>query len=191
MLFDGARISDSNIRTYTDLELAIYKHRIYNIRSLLQKDYGEDNDCTITSISAIIHQSLITTDINYIYSVVETIARKFGYRSWFGTPNLTIGIILKKSLQYFNIDKFNVKSHYLKNTGYDYELIKKNIDEGKPVLLNLWKDGRNYYKNHTVLIVGYYRTQSYKMLMIYDNWSYGISYIDYDKLSNISSIQTL
>ena len=53
----------------------------------------------------------------------------------------------------------------------------------------MWKDGLEYYKNHSVLIVGYLQTVDKKMLVIYDNWFKSVSYIDYDKLSVISSIQ--
>lgn len=60
------------------------------------------------------------------------------------------------------------------------------------MLLNLWNDGRNYYKNHSVLIIGYKITENNDFILtIYDNWYKHNSYIDYNKLSIISSIITI
>ena len=62
----------------------------------------------------------------------------------------------------------------------------------KPLLitmvLSLWNDGRNYYKNHSVIIVGFNEFKTKKILTVYDNWHETLSYIDYDKLSIISCI---
>ena len=59
----------------------------------------------------------------------------------------------------------------------------------------MWNDGRDIYKNHSVVVAGY---QCYKidgkdvrLLAIYDNWAKEIRYIDYKKLSIISSIHYL
>ena len=50
-------------------------------------------------------------------------------------------------------------------------------------------DGRNYYINHSVIIVGYMEyTSNCKMLIVYDNWDESVSYIDFNKLSKISCI---
>lgn len=60
------------------------------------------------------------------------------------------------------------------------------------MILSVLNDGRNYYKNHSVTIIGYniVKTQNRKlnMILIYDNWSTEISYVDYNKLNIISSI---
>jgi hypothetical protein len=125
--------------------------------------------------------------INTIYDEVERIAKKYGYRPNFGTMSIVMRTIFNLVLKSFRINK-KTSSRYLKNVGYCYRFIRENINANKPVMLNLWKDGRQYYKNHTVLIIGYREVGNYKLLAIYDNWYKSISYIDYDKLSTISSI---
>ena len=85
---------------------------------------------------------------------------------------------------------FNVKSQvrYLKGVGYNWNIIKNNIQNNIPMILSLWNDGRNYYKNHSVIIVGFNEFKTKKILTVYDNWHETLSYIDYDKLSIISCI---
>jgi len=56
------------------------------------------------------------------------------------------------------------------------------------MLLNMLNDGTGYYKGHTVLIIGYLELKNDFLLIVLDNWNKDISYIDYNKLSTISSI---
>ena len=52
---------------------------------LLQSDYGEANDCTLTSITTVIHSWLPSLDVNMIYNQVENIAKQYGYSGVKGT----------------------------------------------------------------------------------------------------------
>ena len=61
----------------------------------------------------------------------------------------------------------------------------------------MFNDGRNYYKNHSIVILGYEtfrlkaddgKIKNVDMLIIYDNWSKNIGYVDYDLVSEISCI---
>jgi hypothetical protein len=81
--------------------------------------------------------------------------------------------------------------NYGKGIGYDYDYIKKEIDEGNPIVLSMHSDGLDGYKNHSVTIVGYKDYGNAKMIQIYDNWYSSHSYLDYDKLSTISSTHCL
>lgn len=189
-MFEGQRLNNLNIKKYMEISGTPIKYWIPGVPQLLQNDYGEECDCTLTSITAIIKMMRANYDTQEIYNWVEKIARAYGYKGNRGTNYLVIRTVYKKSLQGFGI-KNNPVSHYLKGFCYDYELIKHELDKNQPILLNLWKDGRDYYKNHTVLIIGYYYTQDKRMLVIQDNWYRDFSYIDYDLLSIISSIQTL
>lgn len=189
-MFEKKRLHTHNIKEYTQNEIVISNSFINNVFALLQDDYGEANDCTLTSITSIIKRLKQSIEIEDIYTIVESIARRFGYRGSFGTLSATIRIIYQKVLNTFNINKI-VESYFIKNLGYNYNFIKNEINKNNPVLLNLWKDGRSYYMNHSVLITGYYETINYRMLQIQDNWYKDPSYIDYDKLSLISSIQVL
>lgn len=184
-----SNINDFNFYDY--FTKVIQSRQINDISPLLQDDYGKDNDCTLTSITTVIKWLKPSLSINNIYNNVEKIAKKFLYTGNFGTLTLTIKSIYKQSLQVFGINK-KVKSYYLKNIGFNKDIIINNINNNQPVLLNLWNDGRNYYKNHSVLIIGYKITENNDFILtIYDNWYKHNSYIDYNKLSIISSIITI
>ena len=190
-MFEKQRISDSNIKAYLGTIDAPCKKWIPSIPQLLQNDYGESCDCTLTSITAVIKFFRPQYNVEEIYNWVEKIAKAYGYKGDKGTNYLVIRTVYRKSLQGFGINDYIPQSRYLKGLCYDYEIIKREIDYNKPVLLNLWKDGRDFYKNHTVLITGYCYINNKRMLMIQDNWYRTISYIDYDLLSAFSSVQTL
>lgn len=188
-MFEKQRLSSLNVSDY--LGYKVYNLKIIpQVPCLLQNDYGKDNDCTLTSITTVLKYYKRTIDIQDIYNTVETIAKVYGYTGFYGTPNISIKAIYNKLLNKFNIPK-KVKEYLFKNIGFTFEKIQNEIDKDNLVLLNLWKDGRNYYKNHTVLIVGYLQIEDKKLLAVYDNWNYGISYIDYNLLSKISSIHIL
>lgn len=160
-----------------------------NISPLLQKDYGGKNDCTLTCITSIINY--ITNckhEVNKIYNNVEKIAKKYFYNSNFGTSFITIRTIFNKSLSKYCSK--TVKVGYLKNVGYNQDMIMSQIDKKNPMILSMFSDGLGYYKKHSVVVVGY-RTYSVNkkrklFLKIHDNWSKQISYLDYDKISSNS-----
>lgn len=176
--------------TYGVFSQNINQKYISNITALLQNNYGGENDCTLTSITTIIKYFKSNLYVNEIYNIVEQIAKKYFYDEKNGTFPLWINSILQKSLNTFNI-KQKAHSAYLKNICYNFNKIKNIINTNMPILLNMNNDGRDFYKNHTVLIIGYYEINNVKMLAIYDNWYNQISYIDYNKLSIISSINYL
>ena len=158
---------------------------------LLQKDYGEANDCTLTSITAIIYYlSEQKLDIQTVYNTVEKYAKKYGYKGDKGTPALTIRKIFQKSLAAYNMP--NAYGKFVKGVGYNFDTIKYEINKGNPLILSLNDDGQSYYKNHSVTVVGYVEasvnSKKTPMIIIYDNWYKGISYIDYNKLSLVSSV---
>ena len=189
-MFEGQRLSKENLSMYCG-GANYYQRIIGNIKPLLQNDYGEANDCTIASITTIISSWLPFLDINNIYLQVEAIARRYGYNGSNGTNPVVIRKVYQESLLVFGIP-YHVTSKYMKGIGFTWNFIKDKIDHSNnPILLNLWKDGRNYYYSHSVVIVGYANTYNKKFLVVYDNWIKNYSYIDYDKLSLISSIQVI
>ena len=153
---------------------------------MLQKNFGGSYDCSLTSITALgLFKNNYNQNADDIYSKVEKIAKKYFYSAEkFGTIPIFIKNIINNA---FNV---NSKSKYIKGVGFNWELIKKNIDNKNPMILSISNDGRNYYTNHSVTIVGYreYSPTNAKILVIYDNWSNVRSCIDYNKLSCISSI---
>lgn len=201
-VFPNKRISSLNIQDYIaemypELFWDTCREVVLNdIPALLQKDYGEVNDCTLTSLTAIgVFLKKNQKTANEIYKVVEYFAKLYGYTGTTGTNPFAIKRIFDSVLIVLSAYK-DTKVRYLKNIGYNFSLIKKTLDAGTPLILSMHSDGRQYYQNHSVLIIGYkeyklsnINTQKIKrFLMVQDNWTKEVSFIDYDKLSIISSI---
>ena len=161
---------------------------IENFQPLLQKNYGEDYDCSLVSITMIINnyrKELVPLDI---YKKVEKIAKNYFYNGKvFGTLPFFIKSIFDRSLKEYKIYK-TTKAKYLKDCGFTYNLIKENVKAQKPMILSMWNDGRNYYKNHSVVIIGYAIINNKKFLIVFDNWSRERAYIDYSKLNKMSCL---
>ena len=190
-MFEGQRIFSINLDRYVNYEKFIITKFIPCVPILIQDNYGEIGDCALVTITAAVKNLAPILDIQTIYNYTEFVARQYGYNgNTHGTFYLTIKNITNKVLSFFQLSQ-RAKSHYLKNICFDYEDIKYEIDHNRPVILNIKKDGRNFYTNHTVLITGYCYTQHYKMLVIHDNWNNTVSYVDYDKLNLLCSIQTI
>lgn len=150
------------------------------LRALLQKNYGERLDCTITSMACIFGEGH--------YSEIEAIARKYGYDGEkYGTNPLTVRRIMRDFLQHWNMPG-KPRSAYGKGVGWNFSTIKHLIHGKAPVVLNLWDDGRGYYHDHSVTIIGAEEYERARFLIVLDNWNASMSLIDYKKLSVISSI---
>lgn len=169
----------------------IDENEIAGVLGLLQKNYGEEQDCTLTSMTALI-QFYTKEKVEDIYTEVEKVAKKLGYKGNVGTNPIVI-----RTLMWTLFNKFKIKklccSCYLKSVGFTIKFIKQLIKKDIPIILNLSTDGRNYYKNHSVLIVGYREIKSPNnktmfFLKIKDNWTKETVYIDYSKLNMICSI---
>ena len=168
-----------------------------NMRALVQADYGKEQDCAITSITALIdYYTKHGHEVQEIYDTVEKIAKKYGYNGdTYGTPSLTIKKILDEAYDTYGLAQ-NAKEKCFKNLGYTYGFIKSRLGMYMPMILSLWSDGRDFYKNHSVTVVGYRvfrlikngKTMDCPTLMVYDNWVKATSYIDFTCLGIISSI---
>ena len=186
------RLSDSNLKSYiaqnypgaTYVCAKTYFHRPY----LLQRNYGGLNDCTLTSITYCIYKKYKNKMVNDIYNRVEAAAKKFFYNEKIGTIPFFINKIIGEA---YNI---NSTGKMVKNVGFN---AKKIVDvvEKQPVILSMFSDGNNYYKNHTVTVVGYqkyrYNGRDIYFLEVRDNWNTTASYVDYQKMSCVSSINYL
>lgn len=176
----GKKLDYGNLKTeYPNLGKCKARKRLF-LSSLLQNDYGEDNDCTITSLSCVFGEAY--------YGDIERIAKKYGYDGQKrGTNPLTIKKITSELMKE-NCMPGVAHSAYGKALGWSFGTVKKNIDAGIPMLLNMWSDGRGYYSNHTVTIIGYEEYQRGLFLLVFDNWHHGVAMIDYKKLCVISSL---
>lgn len=149
-------------------------------RALLQEDYGEDYDCTLTCLAFLFGSEN--------YTLIERIAKRYGYSGTVsGTNPLTVKSVMKKVMQELQI-KGTPKSAYIKNVGFKWNTLKELLNSNHYVILNLSTDGRDYYKNHSVTIIGYGEYKGANLLLVYDNWHTTVSYIDYDKMCSICSI---
>jgi hypothetical protein len=167
-----------------------------------QDDYGNNEDildCSITSISSLIEFCIFygynkknKEDFQDIYNKIKEYAKeKFIYTTKSGTKTIFINTILKNFNKHYNL---NLKSFQksIKGIGYNFSTIKSVIDTGKPVILSVSSANYGYYKSHTILIRGYIiykiNNKNITLLIINDNWSSGMRFIDYDTISCISSI---
>ena len=158
-------------------------------KPLLQKDYGLSNDCSLTALTTIIAGSL-NKEPQKVYDVVEKYAKQYGFKGK-GTLPVFIKCIFDKTLKEFGVN-VKTKSGYLKCIGYDFDMMRNLIDENVPMVLSINKDGRNYYNNHSITVIGYliYQVDDAlePMLLVYDNWNTVPCVVDYKALSMISSI---
>lgn len=168
--------------------------RLVKSAPLLQNNYGLALDCSLTSITEVVKRELNDVrSAHAIYSFVEKIAEKHFYEgNKFGTIPIFIKSILNKTLKHFGAARTCSKSAYLKDVGFNWNSITKQIKKNNLVILNMWNDGRNYYKDHTVTVVGYrvYRVENtlVKLLVVHDNWHDEISFVDYRAMNRIASI---
>lgn len=152
----------------------------YGGRYLLQEDYGEDYDCTLTSLAAIFGEEH--------YELIESYAEGYGYDGKKrGTSPFQVEAIMQRVLDTLGM-KYAAKSGYVKGIGFTWRSVDRLLRSGHKLVLNIHRDGRDYYKNHSVLIVGTAQYGAHRLLAVYDNWNAGVSYVDYDKLCRIASI---
>lgn len=171
---------------------SIEKRTVPAIQSFLQDDFEGASDCTLTSILTVTNYFTEIEKPLDCYNFIKKIAKKVFYTDNHGTFATTINFIVKRVFKNYGI-KYKPRARFFKGIFVKPKYIKDNIDHRKPVLLSLWKDGRGYYDNHTITIIGYgvYTTIDQKehfILQIYDNWSKQLRYLDYEKLSIICSI---
>lgn len=169
------RLSDRNIRDlYPNIGNLLRTTRLSTLKALLQNDYAGDNDCTVTAIACA---------LSIPYDKVLPVATKYGYTSKRGTNPLKVRNIMQEIVS----SKGAAKSAYGKSIGCTLKKLE-TILKTAPIVLNLWNDGRSYYKNHSVVIVGVDVYEHGMFLRIYDGWHLETSLIDYKKLSTIMSI---
>lgn len=153
-----------------------------------QNDYGEDKDCSLVSITAVIYYHLKKQyNPQTIYNTVERIAKKYGYRGNVGTNSLVIKKIFEKSLKELTKKDYKTKMYIFRFFGFAYNAIMKQIDKGNPVILSFWRCGK--YKNHTVIVIGYDKEN--KTLVLADNWFKGQRIVKWNQVSIISQINYL
>lgn len=160
-------------------------NQLKNFRCLDQDNYGEDNDCTLTSLTAVIDFYLAhTKQVPEIYTTVENTARKYGYTGIKGTDPWFIRRLFNELLRKFYFTNNKTSVRYFKNMGFTYETICDQIDKCNPVIMNVWNAGK--YHNHTITVIGYDRTN--KTLTVADNWGVRPQVLRWSDIGFICSI---
>lgn len=191
MRIDQKNLKDYLKKTYGGNPVRQHQRILDNFTPLLQKDYGGENDCTLTSMTAIVNfLSKGKHQVQDIYKCVEKYALKYFYTGDNGTPTITTRKIFEEISKVYKLSKPEAK--YGKDLGYTFANIKKQIGYNNPMILSMNSDGKNYYKNHSITVVGFeiwkVGNKEVHMIAVYDNWYSSISYVDYDKISIISTI---
>lgn len=154
--------------------------KLIPLKGLLQKNYGKRLDCTLTSLACIFGEQY--------YGDIEKIALRYGYDGdKKGTNPLVVKAITKEFMRRWDVPG-KAKSAYGKGVGWTWHTVKDIVSRDIPLVLNLWKDGRGYYKDHSVVIIGAEEYEKARFLLVLDNWHETVSLIDFDKLCIISSI---
>jgi uncharacterized protein YvpB len=160
---------------------------ITRINPLLQMDYGESLDCTLTSITTVISFLKPNREPKEIYDIVEKHAKKYFYNGEkYGTIPIFINSIYNASLKEVK-SAASANTKYIKGLAYNLSTIQKSIDKYKPVILNIWRDSEGIYNNHTVVVIGYENDD----LLIYDNWGKSVKRLKYSRIGRISSISVI
>ena len=161
-------------------------NQLKNFHCLDQDHYGEDNDCTLTSLTAVTDFYLAhTKSVPEVYATIEKIARKYGYTGKKGTDPWFIRRIFNEVIRkYCFVPTAKTSAKYLKGVGFSYETICGQIDKCNPVIMNVCNAGK--YHNHTITVIGYDTTN--KTLLVSDNWSVRPQTLRWDDVGFICSI---
>lgn len=157
-----------------------------NMPTFLMKDleYGAGN-CTLTAITRVfryqrIKQGLsgkITGDFYTTYQDVRNIAVKYGFDPNSGTNPTRIDDIINDLAKKYGLNGGGSNTYL-----WDFSTFTKEIDAGRPVLLNI---SFGYYADHTVTVVGYSEfkrgNEIRRFLKVYDGWTTSDRYIDYSQ----------
>lgn len=156
------------------------------INSLLQRDYGKAQDCTLVSILTILQKDIQLTSPESTYGLIESIA--YGYR-YNGDKWGTIPFFIKKIMEdVYSVLNIKHKCHvrYGKGVAFNFNTVKNLTDRGVPVILSLFSDGVGKYRNHSVVVIDCDATT--KDFIIYDNWAKEPQRLSYKKLCAVACI---
>lgn len=197
IIFEGQRLDKKNIEDYIKLKypkadyIEIADEKIIKgVKPLLQKNYGGNNDCTLTAMTSIIAYET-NKAIQNTYNIVEEKAKKYGFKNE-GTSPILAPLIFNESYKACGVKPYLTTIKPFKGICWNINTIKKMIDNNKPVMLSMPDDGRHCYGSHSVTVIGYMDLivdkKNITYLCIYDNWKTDVAYIDYDILPIVASI---
>lgn len=192
MDYKKKRLSKDNVAEYVGKRSAdaFAGKTVPGVPALLQKDFGQRNNCTICSITALLC-FYTKKEPRKIYDLAVRKAGRLFFRPQHrGTNPFAIRWILFRCSRSLGLKKRS-GARYLKGIGFGFEKIRTLIKENTPIILSFHHDGNRYYRSHSVTVAGYAECGGKKLLEILDNWNDTPSYIDFDSLSVFSSINFL
>lgn len=162
---------------------------IEDVPILLQRDYGKDNDCTITSITTVMSYLTKSNDFDKVYDkVIANISPKWAY-GWYGTIPIFITKVINNVLNKFGYTNKKSSGLYFKRVGVTDTSIKKWLKNTNiPLILSIYKANDGYYKYHSITVVGFIEYldkntgNKLNLFAVHDNWSKKVRYLDYNKL---------
>ena len=157
---------------------------VMNQQSMEQISGRKTRNCSVVAVTRVLdyyrktrHIQEIPEDISETYKVVEEIAESYGYTDKYGTFPLFISGIAKEAFKLYGV-KVKCKGVYV--WSFENQVVKE-ISAGRPVIMNI---ARGYYRDHTIVVVGYsiwkVGDKLYPMLRVIDGWKSGYRYIDYE-----------
>ena len=177
----------------TDNIMLLKEGEIAKYPKLLQNDYGDANDCTITSITSVIcYLTNNKYSVNKVYDDVVAVATKYFYNGKkSGTNPIFVRKIMAELAKKYGIKKTS-SVKYLTRIMYGFNTVIELINKNTPMVLNLFKDGRDYYYNHSITITGYkvfsVNGKYQYFMQVQDNWHKKAAFVDFNLLGIISSI---
>ncbi len=157
---------------------------VMNQQSMEQISGRKTRNCSVVAVTRLLDYYRkkeniegIPEDIKETYKLVEEVAESYGYNDKNGTIPFFIAGITREAFAQYGI---KVKCRGVYVWTFEKQVVKE-ISEGRPVIMNI---ARGYYKDHTIVVVGYsiWRVgdKLYPMLRVIDGWSAGHHYIDYE-----------
>ena len=205
--YDTQRLTDENIQKYiltSHLNYEDVSLKSVNKIALYPLTFGnnEKNSIILNIALCVFHYCFDSFDKNVILNAVKSLMTHLFY-----DPDketflfLFIKPVYKRILKYFQFSK-KIKTKFFKGIGFNFNTIKEQINRKTPIILYLTSDGRNYYKNCALTVIGYAQftmlnnvwypvvkqDKVKNMLIVYDGFSEKISYVDYDAISVFSCI---
>ena len=155
-----------------------------NTQSMAEISGRVTRNCSVVAVTRVVDYyrrtrklSGIPEDIHELYKFVEEVAESYGYSDKRGTMPFFIAGITRETFKEYGI-KARCKGVYI----WSFEKhVVKEISAGRPVIMNI---ARGYYKDHTIVVVGYsiwkVGDKLYPILRIIDGWKSGIHFLDYE-----------
>lgn len=165
----------------------------------IQEDFNDKKEAVFISTSQIL--KIIYSNLNF--SDILSKEHEFAKTKWYMRSKahfwtrFSINRLLKYSIKVFNL-KAKTHTRLLKDVFFDFDDFQYLLkEENMPIILTIKEANNGTYKSHTLLVVGYviYRDkisgEECRFLIVNDNYSIRLTYLDYDSISTWSQINYL